>query len=86
MVGVRHVLILIVFSVYTTKCEPEGPELGAGASVARRDDRMKTQHVQEKLTRPWCGVPSARQMVRARTSHVYINPQPRHPAQRGHPQ
>ena len=33
MVSVKHVLTLIVFGVYTTKCEPE---LGAGASGKER--------------------------------------------------
>ena len=63
--------------------------VGAGASGKEREhgrQAMETQCAWEKLTRPQCGVPSARQMVRARTSHVYINPQPRHPGWRGHPQ
>ena len=43
MVSVRHVLTLIVFGVYTTKCEPE---LGAGA---RRERRQQVRGWDENL-------------------------------------
>ena len=56
--------------------------IGMGASGKQRA-RVASD---ENSTRPRCGVLLARQMVHARTSHVYIKPHPSHPGWRGHPQ
>ena len=42
MVSVRHVLTLIVFGVYTTKCEPK---LGAGASGKERAQAASNENL-----------------------------------------
>ena len=87
--GVRARRGLWVGGVSSWVCIGTSVGLLAQEQVARRERRqqaMETQHTWEKLTRPRCSVPLARQMVCARTSHIYINPQPRHPGWWGHPQ